>query len=280
MAKKGQKALVITSDESLNSIGKPWEYICGGGSVALLVSDKPDFLTIELDKTGLYSHEVADVIRPLPWLETGNSEHSLFSYMEALAATFEDFEATVGAFDFNSFFKYNVYHVPFSGISFRAHKQLMRMNSDATDAEIAVSFKTKVLPSIHYARQIGATYGGSIFLALLATIDTVSDLTAGDRISVFSYGSGSCAEFYSTKVTEHSKKIAAQSGLKELLSKRFPLTVQQYEQMENLREERTKVADFTPDFNMVPGLYESVYSKKGLLVFKGTKGYYRTYDFS
>ncbi|MGZ4060315.1 MAG: hydroxymethylglutaryl-CoA synthase, partial [Bacteroidia bacterium] len=264
----------------LNSIHKPWEYVCGGGSVALLVSDKPDFLELEVEKFGIYAHEVADVIRPLPWLETGNSEHSLFSYMEALAATYEDFEANVGPVDFSTYFKYNVYHVPFSGISFRAHKLLMGMGADASADEVAESFKKKVLPSISYSKDIGGTYGGSIFIALLATIDTVNDLNPDDRIGVFSYGSGSCAEFYCVKYTDKSKEVAKRSGLKELIENRYKITVKDYEAMETLREQRIKEGDFEPDYNMVPGLYDSAYKGKGLLIYKGSKGFYRTYDFS
>jgi 3-hydroxy-3-methylglutaryl CoA synthase len=280
MAKKGQKALVITTDESLNSIHKPWEYVCGGGAVALLVSDKPDFLTLEIEKFGVYAHEVADVIRPLPWLETGNSEHSLFSYMEALAATYEEYVANVGDIDFNTYFDYNIYHVPFSGISFRAHKQLMRMSSDAGIEEINDSFNLKVLPSISYSKEIGGTYGGSIFVALLASIDTINEIKPGHRIGVFSYGSGSCAEYYSFMVTEKSKEVGKKAGLKALLENRFKLSVQEYEAMENDRERRIKEGDFTPDLEMVKGLYDSTYKGKGLLVYKGSKGYYRSYDFS
>lgn len=280
MIKKGQKALVITTDESLNSILKPWEYVCGGGSVAMLVSDQPDFLALEIEKFGVYAHEVADVIRPLPWLETGNSEHSLFSYMEALAATYEDYELNVGAIDFDTYFKYNIYHVPFSGISFRAHKQLMRMSSDASNEEVLASFQKKVLPSISYSKDIGGTYGGSIFIALLATIDTVTDLAPNDRLGIFSYGSGSCAEFYSALYTPKSKEVAANAGLKALVDNRHKITVAQYEAMELAREQRIKEADFKPDFNMVPGLYEAAFKGKGLLVYKGSNGFYRDYEIS
>ena len=280
MIRKGQKALIISTDESLNSIHRPWEYVCGGGSVAMLISDKPDFIELEIDKFGLYAHEVADVIRPLPWLETGNSEHSLYSYMEALAATYEDFELNVGPIDYSSYFKYHIYHVPFSGISFRAHKQLMRMSSEASNEEIMDSFKQKVLPSITFSKDIGGPYGGSVFIALLSTISCVNDLVANDKISIFSYGSGSCAEFYSVLTTDKSKEIAINTGLKELISQRFKINVNQYEAMELAREERIKSIDFIPDFNMVEGLFDKAYKGKGLLIFKGTKDYYRSYEFS
>jgi len=50
--------------------------------------------------------------------------------------------------------------------------------------------------------------------------------------------------------------------------------------MENFREQRIKEGDFTPDFDMVPGLYDEAYKGKGLLVYTGSKGFYRTYKFS
>lgn len=279
-ARKGQKALIITTDESLNSIGRPWEYICGGGAVAMLVSDQPDFLELEIEKFGVYAHEVADVIRPLPWLETGNSEHSLFSYMEALAATYEDFEANVPDVNFETYFKYNIYHVPFSGISFRAHKLLMNMNTESSAEQILNSFNKKVFPSITHARHIGATYGGSIFIALLGTIDAVDDLKAEDRFGVFSYGSGSCAEYYCFKHTNKTKQVAEKAGLKALIENRVPITVADYEAMELERETRIKEGDYTPNFDMIEGLYDKAFKDKGLLIYTGSKGYYRNYKFS
>jgi hypothetical protein len=50
--------------------------------------------------------------------------------------------------------------------------------------------------------------------------------------------------------------------------------------METQRELRIKEGDFTPNFDMVPGLYDKAYKGKGLLVYKGSKGFYREYAFS
>jgi 3-hydroxy-3-methylglutaryl CoA synthase len=280
MAREGEKALIITSDESLNSMHKPWEYVLGAGAVAMLVSDSPDFLEIELDKCGVHSHEVTDVIRPLPWLETGNSELSLFSYMEALTSSYENYEAAVGALNFTSYFDYQVYHVPFGGISFRAHKQLMSAFTAASKTEIQEDFNRRVLPSLVYTRQIGATYGGSIFIAMHGLISTVAAVRPGDRIGVYSYGSGSCAEFYSGIVGEKALETAVQAGLPELIANRFPVTVAQYEQMETERDIGRQNADFTPDFGTFVDVYDAAYRDKGLLVYKGSKGYYRTYELS
>ncbi len=65
-----------------------------------------------------------------------------------------------------------------------------------------------------------------------------------------------------------------------MIEKRYKITVKDYEAMETLREQRIKEGDFEPDYNMVPGLYDAAYKGKGLLIYKGSKGFYRTYDFS
>lgn len=279
-ARPGQKALVITSDQSLLAIGKPWEYVCGAGATALLVSGKPDFFEIELDKFGIYSHEVADVIRPLPWVETGNSEHSLFSYMEALISSYEDYLEHTGTPDFNSFFNYNIYHVPFSGISFRAHKQLMNFNVDCSKEEMMDSFQRKTLPSLAYTKRIGGTYGGSVFITLLGLAAKAPEIKTGDRVGIFSYGSGSCAEYYSGIIGKKAREIAESAGLDKLLDERYKLSVQEYEVFDQLQETMRKSEDFIPDLGVLPGLFESHYQDKSLLVYKGTKKYYRTYEFS
>lgn len=280
MMRPGQKALVITTDQSLNALHKPWEFVGGAAAVAMLVSGQPDFLCLETDKFGVYAHEVSDVIRPFPWIETGNSEHSLFSYMEGLLGAYEDYAAHVESVSFEDYFKYNVYHVPFSGISFRAHKQLMRLESDPGNDTIRDSFRQKTQPSLAYPCRIGASYGGSIFIALLSLIRHVENSRAGDRIGIFSYGSGSCAEFYSATIGSKSGDMALAAGLDQLLEERPIASIEDYEMLENMRVEMSQQADFTPDLNMVKGLYETQYAGKGKLIFKGSKGFYRSYAFS
>ena len=108
----------------------------------------------------------------------------------------------------------------------------------------------------------------------------VHDLKAGDRLGVFSYGSGSCAEFYSFLYTDKSKTIAAEAGLKNLLKNRYKINVAQYEAIETLRERRIKEGDFVPNFDMIEGMYNAAYKEKDLLVYTGSKGFYRSYKFS
>lgn len=280
VARPGQKALVITADQSLNAIHKPWEYVGGAAGVAMLISDQPDFIELEQEKFGIYSHEVSDVIRPLPWIETGNSEHSLFSYMEALGEAYLDYEKNTEVTDFEQYFDYNIYHVPFSGISFRAHKLLMRQSRDFSNDEIINSFNLKTKPSIEVTSKIGASYGGSVYIALLSLIRNATNMTQGKRIGVFSYGSGSCAEYFSVMVNTHSRQIAQESNIEHLLDQRHQVTVEEYEMIENQRVEMSRSENYIPDINLIPNAYTNQYEDQNKLIFKGSKNYYRSYEFS
>lgn len=279
-AKPGQKALVISTDQSLQALETAHEYVGGAGAVAMLLSDQPDFLAIESGKFGIYSHEVTDVIRPLPWMEIGNGKQSLYSYMEALMGAYDDYASCVDFTDFENHFDYNVYHVPFSGISFRAHKQLLRANKNVPETDLLKSFEQRTKPSIKYPQLIGATYGASTFIALLSLLCNAGDIKAGDRIGVYAYGTGSCAEYYSALVGEKSVEVAKAAGLEALLAKRKKLSIGEYESFETDRKRMSVENDFIPDFNQGGKVYETHYLNQDLLVYKGSINFHRTYEFT
>lgn len=282
MAKPGQKALVVTTDQSLCSIAKPWEYINGAAAVAMLVSTSPGLIQFEPNQFGIYSQEVSDVIRPLPWLETGNSDDSLFSYMESLAGSYDDFSANNSNLNFGSYFDYNIYHAPFSGITFRAHKRLMQLNQKCSKVEIQQDFNKKTKPSIEYNKRIGSSYGSSIFISILSLIQHANSIDIGNRIGIFSYGSGACAEFYSCLVGSDAFNIAQKAQLNQALDARFKLSVDEYELIEQTRLEmlRSSNQNIQIDFNMINKFYKDKYQNKKLLVLKAIEDYYRHYEFS
>lgn len=282
-APPGAKALVINSDQSLISIGEPYEYICGAGAAALLLSssDEPDFLEFELGKSGVYANEVTDVFRPTPRVETGNSETSLYSYLDALAGAYARYAEVVGNVDFDAFFQRNVYHVPFGGMSFRAHKALLQEHTPITSkADVRAHWERKVRASLHYTRQIGGVYGSSTFLALLGLVEATEDLVAGERVGIFAYGSGSCAEFYSARIGTRAKAVARAADLQSLCDARRAITVAEYEAIERERDEHTGARDFVARAGCAGHLYEELYAGKRQLVLQKVDGYYRHYEWS
>src|SRR5262249_50391228 len=106
---KDVKALVITTDQSRMHLGKPWEFVLGAGASAVLVSANPRMVEFELGKNGYWTYEVSDLTRPTLTVETGNSETSLISYIEALEGAYAHYRERAGMDqDFDCYFRKNI----------------------------------------------------------------------------------------------------------------------------------------------------------------------------
>jgi hydroxymethylglutaryl-CoA synthase len=279
---RGKKALVISTDQSRMHLHKPWEFVMGACAAALLVSDNPRFFEVELHKSGYYTEEVSDLTRPTARVETGNSETSLLSYMEALEGAYANFLARVDEpIDFDGYFKKHVYHAPFGGMTLRAHRALLRRhNPTVKKAEVLESFARKSAAALTHLRRMGGTYGCSTFIGLTGLIERSDDLHPGDRVSMFSYGSGSCAEFYCGRIGPDAKELALEVGLGSKLDERYQLTVREYEDIERERTCYIDEGDFEPCTAGFSDWYARRYKQKGLLVFQGIKEHYRCYRWS
>jgi len=183
----GEKALVINTDQSRAHFGQPWEFVMGAAAVAVLVGDQPRVLELELGATGVHTHEVSDLTRPTPHVETGNSETSLLSYLDGLDAAFDDYLRKVpAAADFDAYFQRIVYHLPFGGMGLVAHRAMLRRIGVTQKAAARAHFARKTEPALAFARRMGGTYGASTFLGLMALLETDAAVRAGDRVGVFS----------------------------------------------------------------------------------------------
>ena len=277
------KALIVSTDQSRMHLGKPYEFVMGAGASAVLVSREPRLVELELDRYGVYTSEVSDLTRPTSRVETGNSETSLLSYLEALDGAIEDFLARVGeSVDYEAMFKRHIYHVPFGGITLRAHRAALRRfrGDNVQRGDARESWRERTEPSLRYARRVGGTYSSSTFLAMLAMLDRASELAAGDRFSVYSYGSGSCAEIYSARVGPDARAAAAEAKLGALLDARCEVSVEEYEACEGVRASFIDEGDFEPPTDGLRGWYERRYAGRGLLVWKGAREHYRRYAWS
>jgi 3-hydroxy-3-methylglutaryl CoA synthase len=275
------KALIITTDESRAHPGKPYEYVLGAGAVAVLVSNEPRFLQVETEKSGYFANEVDDLTRPTSRVETGNSETSLLSYLDALDGAYDHYvERTGTPVDFDAHFKRNIYHVPFGGITFLAHKTLLCRDVSMSKAEAWSHFERKSLPALRYTRRMGGTLSSSVFIALVGLLDVDTELDAGDRIGVYSYGSGSCAEFYSGLVGTDARQIAHAACLEEMLDDRYDLSVQEYEDIEHARTAVIDQGDFQPITDGLEGWYDLHYRDRGYLIYRGNREYFRQYAWS
>lgn len=277
---KGKKALVIASDQARLNIGEDYEYVMGACAVAVLVSDNPRVLEIELAKNGYWTNEVSDTFRPTLKVETGNSDESLYCYIDALEGAYAHYLTKAGDVNFDEEFKKNIYHIPFGGITFQAHRTLLRTLGRRTKSQAWEHFTNKVKPGLHYASQIGGSYSASTFLALMGLVDQCDDLKPGDRLGIFSYGSGSCGEFYSGIVGPDAKEIVSKANLGGLIAERYPLSVEEYETVETARHALIAQGNYAIPTEGYQDLYQRRFVGKKRLVYKGIDNYYRMYGWA
>ncbi|MEW5814769.1 MAG: hydroxymethylglutaryl-CoA synthase [Spirochaetota bacterium] len=277
----GKKALVISTDFSRMHLSKKEEFVMGGVAAALVLSDNPKIMEFELEKKGTWTTDVYDTFRPSARDEVGNNEVSLFSYMDALEGSFRNYLEHVGTeIDFDTYFKYCVYHTPFPGIAFQAHRTLCNLTRPRKKAEILESFQEKVVPSLYYAKRTGSTYSSSNFVGICSLLQNARDLKPGDRISFFAYGSGAIGEFYSGRLCPEAKACNVAETINASLARRKEVNVQEYEMVEKIRESCIEKPDVTPDFSILKDWYKTFYEGKGYLVLKKVKDFYRTYEWS
>lgn len=287
---RGTKALVITSDQSRAHFHRPYEFVMGAGAAAMLVSQKPDFLELEPGYSGVYTQEVSDLTRPTSRVEAGHSETSLLSYLEAVDISFSRYLAALEAAGVETpktleqlqrWLPYHIYHAPFGGITERAHRALRRtLDGSILAPAQRADFDARVAPTLAHNRRMGGTYASSIFVSMLGLIDAFGEAAIGQRVGIYSYGSGSCAEFYSGRFGEGAAAVARQAALGKKLDERKLLTVRGYEEAERERSCWIDCGDYRTSIDGHDGWYDQHYRGQRYLSFRGVKDFVRQYEWS
>lgn len=275
------KALVISTDQSRMHLNQPHEFVTGAAASAVLVSHNPRMLEIELGRNGYWTTEVWDLTRPTLKVEVGDTELSLLTYLDALDGAYTHYQSRCDTpIDYDRHFQRNIYHSPFGGMTFLAHKTMVTATLGLPAREMKQHFARKTLPSLANLRRIGSTYGSSTFIALLTMLSHDEELKQGDRISMFSYGSGACAEFYSGLVGPDARAQARAAVLPRRLDGRHRVTVEEYERIERRRTELVENGNYEAERSDPPGAYVHGYAGKDLLVLDGLRDHVRHYSWS
>ncbi|HZP41241.1 MAG TPA: hydroxymethylglutaryl-CoA synthase [Candidatus Binatia bacterium] len=239
-----RRALVIAADVARYELGSPGEPTQGAGAVAMLVQHDPRALQVS-EESGVWASNVYDFWRPLGRREAlVDGKYSIECYLDALAGAFgayrsrerpalEPDEALVDRL------AYCLYHVPFPKMAAKAHRRLVELDWRAAgvrwreveprlDEAAAASYDAQVAPTIEAVARVGNTYTASLWLCLASLLERTGRPLGGRRLGLFSYGSGSCAEYF-TGVVPGSVGAVADGGLARLLAARTTIDIDEYE---------------------------------------------------
>ncbi|OTA48059.1 hydroxymethylglutaryl-CoA synthase [Limosilactobacillus reuteri] len=217
-----ETVLVIAADIARYGLNTPGEVTQGAGAVAMLISRNPHILTLE-DTTDAYSKDIMDFWRPLYATEAlVDGKYSTNVYIEFFLQTFTRYQQLTGRelADFAAL----TFHMPFTKMGKKGLEGLLKDRND----EVAQRLRTQLTASQLFSRQVGNLYTGSLYLSLMSLLQN-SDLRAGSRIGLFSYGSGAEGEFY-TGILEDGYEHYM-NNIQEELKHRHQVSVAEYEKL-------------------------------------------------
>ncbi|WP_057744732.1 hydroxymethylglutaryl-CoA synthase [Liquorilactobacillus capillatus] len=237
------KVLVIGADIARYGLKTPGEPTQGGGAVALLVSADPQILA--LDKQSAYqTQDIMDFWRPLGQTEAMvDGKYSSNIYLEFLDHVWQDYQQKTGLKleDLAAV----LFHLPYTKLGLKGIRQL------TTGAEPALTLRlTKEFEHARtFNRLVGNLYTGSLYLSLLSLLQQSEQLIAGDRLGLFSYGSGAEAEFYSGILQPDFKAGLMGVDYSQLLANRQQVSVDKYEHLfkQQLFHAATEELDYSND---------------------------------
>jgi hydroxymethylglutaryl-CoA synthase len=228
---RGRKALIVCTDIARYGLSTPGEPTQGAGAVALIVSENPRLLALEVGVTGSYAQDVNDFWRPLYSKEAVvDGHHSVQCYLDALAGAYESWKQQAQAAGQNDAIVRRCYHVPYGKMAKKAHRHVMQLEG-RSEAEADASYNAEVAASLRLPSQVGNIYTGSLYLALASLLEAEAGELEGKRVGLFSYGSGCCAEYFAGRVVPGAGAFADVLQLAEPLKDRRRYTFAEYEQI-------------------------------------------------
>ena len=219
------KVLVIASDIAKYGIGTPGEPTQGAGAVAMLISQNPRILSFNDDNVA-QTRDVMDFWRPnyatTPFV---NGIYSTQQYLDSLKTTWAEYQKRTGLAltDFAAI----CFHLPYPKLALKGLKKILDKSvSEEKKDQLQYNFDQSIL----YSQRVGNIYTGSLFLGLLSLLENRPQLKAGDRIALFSYGSGAVSEIFSANLVPGFEQLLDHKRM-DKLDQRTVLSVADYERL-------------------------------------------------
>lgn len=229
-AHPGKRALIVAADIARYELRSPGEPTQGAGAVAMIVSAHPRLLALD-PEAGYHAEDVMDFWRPNYRNEAlVDGQYSTRVYLSSLLSAWDRYrEASGRTLDD---FAHCCFHLPFTRMAEKALQRLWRheKRGELTSDELA----HRLGGALAYNRRTGNTYAASLYEGLCSLLDHAPDSLGGRRVSLFSYGSGCMAEFFSGVVTPGFRSALFAGEHQAMLDGRTMLEVAQYEDMFNL----------------------------------------------
>ena len=219
------RVLVIASDIAKYGIKASGESTQGAGSCAMLITSNPRILELNNDNVCL-TRDVMDFWRPnYSQYAFVEGKFSTEQYLGCLTTTWDKYleKNNKQLSDFDAI----CLHLPYPKLGLKGLSTLLETEADdAIKEKLSERFNESIL----YSQRVGNIYTGSLFLGLLSLLENSTNLNPGDKIALYSYGSGAVAEIFSMTLVPGYEKQLKQNRFDEFNS-RTRISIEEYEEM-------------------------------------------------
>lgn len=218
-----KKVLVIASDIAhygLHTLGEPTQ---GAGAVAILLAKNPRILALNDDSVSM-TKDVYDFWRPTGELYPRvNGKFSNTVYIDTFEKIWKEHKRRTNI-DFKDLAALS-FHTPYTKMG---KKALLPLIEETAEKKRLLAQYEK---SVVYNRQVGNIYTGSLWLSFISLLENSDQLSKGDNIGFFSYGSGTVAEFFTGELVQDFEKHLRKDEHIRILEERKQLSIDEYEKM-------------------------------------------------
>ncbi|MGM9903067.1 hydroxymethylglutaryl-CoA synthase [Enterococcus sp. 10A9_DIV0425] len=237
-----RKVLVIASDIARYGLASGGEVTQGVGAVAMMITKDPRILSLE-DTSVFLTEDIYDFWRPVyNQFPEVDGPLSNSTYIESFQKVWNQYKAVTG----RSLADYDAlsFHIPYTKMGKKALQSVIDEADGVTQERLLARYEEAIV----YSRRIGNLYTGSLYLGLISLLENSEILKAGDRIGLFSYGSGAVSEFFTGYLEENYQEFLFKEDHQEMLDSRKELTVDEYEEVFNEKlPEHGASAEYTSD---------------------------------
>lgn len=262
-----KKAIVIASDYAKYELASSGEYTQGGGAVSLLISSKPDLLTIE-NQWGVATESVFDFFKPRRQYKKEDiinapesfpdkieiftdepvfdGQYSNQCYQDRIKEAYQHYKEITGKEKPYENWKYLIFHLPYAFHGKRVFTEIYSLENglsyDTLDEQKTMAksddyiqfISNKIEKSQRASSEIGNMYTASIFMALLSALQVSfneNEELSGEEIGFLGYGSGSKSKVFVGEISENWKKVVSKWNLFEELRNRTAIDFDTYEKL-------------------------------------------------
>ncbi|WP_067320619.1 hydroxymethylglutaryl-CoA synthase [Streptobacillus felis] len=210
------KVLVIAADIAKYGKNTGGEVTQGTGAISMLVSKDPSMIIFNNDEVS-YTEDVMDFWRPTySKYAIVDGKFSVEKYLELLSKSYSEYRRK-NDIDFKAI----CLHVPYTKMAYKG------LNSITNDEKLLNEFESSVV----YNKRVGNIYTASLYLSLISLILNSKNIKAGDKIGMFSYGSGAVSEFFSVTLANDFRNSLNKEYIENKLNGRKKYSIEDYEKI-------------------------------------------------